>query len=143
MNADLLLLQLALLAAFKLPSQGLTHLIFPASKSRFAIPDAQHSTFSIEEIKKTTTSMWFTRRFDPAPVLSFRHAACGTLFRSKLQISRENTRSGDNFTSRYAVDYIDACPANRANYRFFRALWPQLCYSSFALNTSVVLCGLW
>jgi hypothetical protein len=82
-------------------------------------------------------------RFHHAVVPSQLHADYGTPIALKVQISRERPCSGVNLASRYAVDYIGACSANTANCRFFRALPPQLCYSCFALNTSVVLCGLW
>ena len=82
-------------------------------------------------------------RFHHAVVPSQLHADYGTPIALKVQISRESACSGVNFASPYAVDYIGACSANTANSRFFRVLPPQLCYSFFALNTSVVLCGLW
>jgi hypothetical protein len=60
-----------------------------------------------------------------------------------LRISRKTACFGPDFSRRYAVDYIGACSQISTNTRFSRVLSPQMCYSSFALNTSVVLCGLW
>jgi hypothetical protein len=52
MNADLLLLQLALLAAFKLPSKGLTDSIFPASNSYSGTPTRIILPLQLDRTKK-------------------------------------------------------------------------------------------
>jgi hypothetical protein len=80
---------------------------------------------------------------DRARVAAYSCAVYGVLISPHPPISREGWYADVDFALRYAIDYIDACPANIAICRFFRALPPQLCYSSFALDTSVVLCGLW
>src|ERR1700723_1769308 len=51
-NTDLLLIQLVLRAAFKLPSHGIDRLKVSTFQLLFRRPDAQHSTSSIREFKK-------------------------------------------------------------------------------------------
>jgi hypothetical protein len=70
--------------------------ILPVRGSR----NAQHSTSSIEEIKKAATSVRFGVRFDRAAVPSYLCAARGTLISPKLQISRESACSGADFAPR-------------------------------------------
>jgi hypothetical protein len=69
--------------------------------------------------------------------------ATGTVISQSLRISRETLCFGPNFCLRHAVDYIGACLQISTNTRFSRVLSPPMCYSFSALNTSVVLCGLW
>src|SRR3984885_2924634 len=53
-NTDLLLIQLVLRAAFKLPSHGIDRLKVSTFQLLFRRPDAQHSTSSIREFKKSS-----------------------------------------------------------------------------------------
>jgi len=87
--------------------------------------------------------MAFDARRDRARIAAYSRAAYGRLISPHPPISPGNLYPDAGFMRCYAVDYIDACAKENAICRFFRALSPQLWYSSFALNTSVVLCGLW
>jgi len=140
---DELLFQLPLLTAFKVSSQVIV-VVSASAASRFSVASlkAHYSTSSVSSGKKhLPRALWRAWR-------SCEHSAifCAALPHSispNLQISHASLRFNALFMPGYAVDYIDACPKKSAIYRFFRALSPQLCYSLVALNTSVVLVGLW
>jgi hypothetical protein len=87
--------------------------------------------------------MRFDVRRDRARVAAYLCATYGVLIRLRPPISRADEYSDVAYAPSHAVDYIDACAKKNAICRFFRALSAQLCYAFFALNTSVVLCGLW
>src|SRR5271170_5628797 len=78
-----------------------------------------------------------------AQVSSESYAEVALAIRSKPRIPPEICCFAADFTPSYAIDYIDAYSEISTNTRFSRVLPPQLCYSSSALNTSVVLVGLW
>jgi len=143
MNADLLLFQRALLAAFKSPSRDwsicLNFLQFALS---VLLPT--RNILPLQSGRSKNSKVHAVRaRFDRPPVSSCLRGECVTLNQTEAADRTRRPVLRCRFRVRHAVDYISAYPANSAERRFFRALSSQLCYSSFALNTSVVLCGLW